>query len=97
MNKLLTSITQGKGLFMFLRAQLSAQIATLVDFAVSIVLNEWFNVYYVYATLCGSISGGVTNCVINYKWTFHTTDCSPYFVMFKYILVWLGSIGINLW
>lgn len=94
---MLSSITQGKGLFMFLRAQLSAQIATFIDFIVSIMLKEWCGVYYVYATLCGSITGGLTNCAINYKWTFRTTDCSPYYVMFKYILVWLGSIGINIW
>lgn len=82
---------------MFIRAQLSAQIATIADFAVSIALNQWFGIYYVYATLSGSITGGVINCAINYKWTFHTDDCSPAHVLFKYVLVWIGSIGLNLW
>ena len=82
---------------MFLRAQLSAQVATIADFLVSIGLNQWFNVYYVYATLFGSITGGIINCTINYKWTFHTNDCSPTHVLFKYILVWIGSIALNLW
>lgn len=50
---------------MFIRAQLSAQIATFVDFLISILLNQCANVYYVYATLIGSISGGLTNCAIN--------------------------------
>ncbi|WP_300727822.1 GtrA family protein [uncultured Bacteroides sp.] len=82
---------------MFIRAQLSAQIATFVDFFVSILLNQWLDIYYVYATLIGSVSGGLVNCAINYKWTFHTHDCSPTSVLFKYIIVWLGSIGLNLW
>lgn len=82
---------------MFIRAQLSAQVATVVDFFISIVLNRWFGIYYVYATLTGAVSGGMVNCTINYKWTFHTDDCSPAHVMFKYVLVWLGSIGLNLW
>ena len=82
---------------MFIRAQLSAQIATFVDFLISILLNQCANVYYVYATLIGSISGGLTNCAINYKWTFQTEDCSPIPVIIKYTLVWTGSIGLNLW
>lgn len=82
---------------MFVRAQLSAQIATFVDFLLSIALHQWCDVYYVYATLYGSITGGLVNCVLNYKWTFRTDDCRPANVMVKYILVWLGSIGLNLW
>ena len=82
---------------MFIRAQLSAQIATFVDFLISILLNQCANVYYAYATLIGSISGGLTNCAINYKWTFQTEDCSPIPVIIKYTLVWIGSIGLNLW
>ena len=31
---------------MFIRAQLSAQIATFVDFLISILLNQCANVYY---------------------------------------------------
>lgn len=82
---------------MFMRAQLSAQVATVTDFLLSILLNQFAGVYYVYATLAGSIAGGLVNCIINYKWTFRTDDCSPIHVLFKYILVWIGSIGLNLW
>ena len=92
-----TCIRKREGLFLFVRAQLSGQVATLVDFFISIVLNQWYGVYYVYATLTGSVSGGLINCAINYKWTFRTTDCSPSHVLFKYVLVWMGSIGLNLW
>ena len=36
-----------------LRAQLSAQMATIADFLVTILLVRLFDVYYVYATLAG--------------------------------------------
>lgn len=63
-------ISQKGGVFMFLRAQLSAQMATIADFLVTILLVRLFDVYYVYATLAGAIYGGIINCIINYKWTF---------------------------
>ena len=46
-------ISQKGGIFMFLRAQLSAQMATIADFLVTILLVRLFEVYYVYATLAG--------------------------------------------
>ena len=66
-------ISQKGGFFMFLRAQLSAQMATIADFLVTILLVRLFEVYYVYATLAGAVYGGIVNCVINYKWTFKST------------------------
>ena len=69
-------ISQKGGFFMFLRAQLSAQMATIADFLVTILLVRLFEVYYVYATLAGAVYGGIVNCVINYKWTFKSTGLS---------------------
>ena len=57
-------------LFMFLRAQLSAQFATLADFILTYVCFKWLGIYYVLATSIGAITGGIINCVINYKWAF---------------------------
>ena len=48
-----------------------------------------------YATIAGSVTGGILNCAINYKWAFRTKDCKLTNVFFKYILVWIGSIGLN--
>lgn len=93
--KLLETFNQSGGFLMFVRAQLSAQVATIADFLLSIALNQLFGVYYVYATFCGALTGGLVNCTINYKWTFHTSDCRPAWVMFKYMLVWAGSIALN--
>jgi hypothetical protein len=64
LKKVARMISQKGGIFMFLRAQLSAQMATIADFLVTILLVRLFDVYYVYATLAGAIYGGIVNCVI---------------------------------
>ena len=51
LKKVARMISQKGGIFMFLRAQLSAQMATIADFLVTILLVRLFDVYYVYATL----------------------------------------------
>ncbi len=81
----------------FLKAQLSAQFASLVDFLFTILLATLFDVYYLHATFIGSVVGGVVNCVINYRWVFQSSGCKKVHVAVKYILVWGGSICLNTW
>ena len=57
--------TKKQSLLVFLRAQLSAQFATLVDFILTFVCFRWFGLYYLLATSIGSIAGGIINCIIN--------------------------------
>lgn len=89
------AISEKGGFFMFIRAQFSSQVASVTDFAVTIILASFFNVYYVVATFIGAVCGGVLNCAINYKWTFKAQDCKKKDVIVKYILVWIGSICLN--
>ena len=73
LKKVARMISQKGGIFMFLRAQLSAQMATIADFLVTILLVRLFEVYYVYATLAGAIYGGSTiNGLLNRKERKHT-------------------------
>lgn len=81
----------------FLKAQLSAQFASLVDFAVTVVLAKCFLLFYLYATLIGSVVGGMVNCVINYRWVFQGSSCKKSFIMMKYLFVWIVSIALNTW
>ena len=96
LRKVARMISQKGGFFMFLRAQLSAQMATIADFLVTILLVRLFEVYYVYATLAGAVYGGIVNCVINYKWTFKSTGKKTN-VAVKFILVWVCSIWLHKW
>ena len=87
--------TKKQSLLDFLRAQLSAQFATLADFVLTFVCFRWLGIYYLLATSIGAIAGGIINCVINYKWAFATKDCQFKWVFFKYVLVWIGSFILN--
>ena len=55
MKQLITAFSEKGGIFMFLRAQLSAQLATVTDFVITIALAQFFGMYYVYATCIGSV------------------------------------------
>jgi putative flippase GtrA len=95
--KSVKAFSEKGGIFMFIRAQFSSQVASATDFFITILLANLWNIYYVYATFVGSICGGIVNCIINYKWTFKTKDCKKQYVIIKYILVWIGSILLNTW
>lgn len=81
--------------FEFLRSIVSSQAASWIDMLLSFTLFALLDITPWLATLCGAIAGGVTNCVINYKFTFHAGDCPWKAVAVKYVLVWIGSVVFN--
>lgn len=83
--------------WVFCKAQLSAQFASLVDFLVTILLVKLLDLFYLYATFLGSVAGGMVNCAINYRWVFHSDGCKKLHVALKYVIVWIGSILLNTW
>jgi putative flippase GtrA len=89
------TISNKGGIFTFLRAQLSSQLASITDFLVTIVLANVFSLFYVYATFIGSICGGITNCIVNYRWTFKSMNVKKRYVAIRYLVVWGGSILLN--
>jgi len=89
------AVSDKGGIFTFLRAQLSSQLASITDFLITIVLANVFNLFYVYATFIGSVCGGITNCVVNYRWTFKAMDIKKRYVAIRYLIVWGGSIFLN--
>ncbi|MBQ8158384.1 MAG: GtrA family protein [Prevotella sp.] len=84
----------GHELWTFCKAELSAQVATMTDFLVTVLLAEGCGLWYVWASLAGSVAGGVLNCCINYRWVFdaHGTKRS---IALRYLLVWGVSIALN--
>lgn len=89
--------TRQRAFWIFLKAQLSAQIASIVDFLTTILLAKLLGLFYLHATFIGSVTGGVVNCSVNYKWVFGSQECKKLHVALKYIVVWGGSILLNTW
>lgn len=79
----------------FGKAQVSAWIASIVDFSITVGLSQLLNLWYGYCTFTGALMGGIINCLINYKWVFHADDVKKKAVAIRYMIVWAGSIGLN--
>ena len=84
-----------RSLSQFIKAQVSASSASVVDFLVTIFLTEVVYLWYVYSTFISACSGGICNCVTNYKWVFKVKDKKKKDIAWRYTLVWGTSIALN--
>ncbi len=81
--------------FTFMRSIASSQAASWVDMAVRFTLFAWVNLIPFVATALGCVAGGIINCIINYRFTFHASGCNVKAVAVKYALIWAGSLILN--
>lgn len=82
-------------IYEFLRSIFSSQAASWIDMLISFAFFSWLGIQPWLATICGAAAGGITNCVINYKFTFHASDCPWKAVVVKYVMIWFGSVAFN--
>jgi putative flippase GtrA len=54
----------------FVKAQASSFIASIFDFLTTVVCKEFFYLWYVTATLLGTIVGGALNFFLGRVWVF---------------------------
>lgn len=94
-DKIKDKMLNGGGLFMFLRSSVSSQIASWIDLGLGFVLFSWVGLYAWLATAIGAVAGGVVNCCINYRFTFHAQGVSARCVAVKYLMIWTGSLLFN--
>lgn len=81
--------------FTFLRSIVSSQCASWVDLGVGFVFFAWVGLNASLSTAIGAVCGGVVNCIINYKFTFHADGVDWRAVIVKYAMVWLASALLN--
>ncbi|MDE5924507.1 MAG: GtrA family protein [Muribaculaceae bacterium] len=82
-------------IFTFLRSAVSSQTSGWVDFAVSFVFFQWIGFTPLVASALGAVAGGIVNCIINYRFTFHADGVDWRAVVVKYAMVWIGSLLLN--
>lgn len=96
-------IVHGGGLFTFLRSSISSQIASWIDMAASFIFFAFVfrGLDFLYrsnlSVAVGAVCGGIVNCCINYRFTFHAKGQSVKAVAVKYALVWTGSLLLNMY
>lgn len=88
-------VVHGTGVFMLLRSMITSQISTLVDYVVSFVLYSVAGLTAGFSAGIGGACGGITNCTVNYRFTFRMRQCSYWAIAVKFFLVWLGSMVLN--
>lgn len=76
----------------FVKAQAASLAATIVDFAVFILLTTVFNCWYLAASITGTISGGIANFLLGRVWVFEAREGRVPLQAFKYLLVWAGNL-----
>lgn len=81
--------------FTFLRSIVSSQAASWIDVISGFLLFAFLGFSPFLSAALGAIAGGVVNCIINYRFTFHAEGCSRKAVGIKYTLVWIGSVLLN--
>lgn len=79
----------------FLRSIVSSQCSSWTDMLISFAAFAWLHLTPFLSTAIGAFVGGVVNCIINYRFTFHATDIPWRAVVVKFALVWAGSLLLN--
>jgi len=79
----------------FLKAQANSLISSVVDFLVTVMLVELFSVWYLTASVIGTVSGGITNFCIGRNWVFGASEGKPLPQAVKYLMVWVGNLLLN--
>jgi putative flippase GtrA len=79
----------------FLRFQLSALMATAIDFLITFLLKENLHFYYTWAVAIGASAGAITAFTANRYWVFKSLHRHPIEQGIRYFLVASGSIMLN--
>ncbi len=82
-------------LFTLLRSGASSQICGWVDTFVSFAVFAFLNLTPWLSTAIGAFVGGILNCIINYRFTFHARGVDWRAAITKFLFVWIGSLLLN--
>jgi putative flippase GtrA len=79
----------------FTKAQIASLLATGVDFLVTVLLVQVAGAPYLPGSATGTISGGVTHFMVSRNWVFNAQEKKWAAQLPRYILVWIGSLLLN--
>ena len=82
-------------LLMFVKAELTATAASVVDFGLAFILSDVIGIYYGLANALGVTSGGITNCCLNYRYVFGDARHDKKGIAWRYLIVWAVSWALN--
>jgi len=81
--------------FTWLRSSASSQVCGWIDMLCAFLAFSVLHLSPFLSTATGAFIGGVFNCIINYKFTFHAYGVQWRVAFFKFAFVWTGSMLLN--
>lgn len=81
--------------YTLLRSSLSSQVCGWIDTLTSFLVFSLLGLSAWLSTAIGAFVGGVLNCIINYRFTFHAVGVDWRVALTKFVFVWTGSLLLN--
>lgn len=81
--------------FTLLRSSVSSQLCGWIDTITSFLVFSFLHLSAWLSTAIGAFVGGIFNCIINYKFTFHAKGVEWRTALTKFAFVWTGSLLLN--
>lgn len=81
--------------YTLLRSSVSSQLCGWIDTLSSFLAFWLLHLTPFLSTAIGAFIGGVLNCIINYKFTFHAFGVDWRAALAKFSFVWTGSLLLN--
>ncbi|MDE5969811.1 MAG: GtrA family protein [Muribaculaceae bacterium] len=95
-SKLKDKVLHNDGFFFTLvRSSMSSQLCGWIDTITSFLVFSLFNLTAWLSTAIGAFVGGILNCIINYRFTFHAVGVDWRIALTKFIFIWAGSLLLN--
>jgi len=79
----------------FVKAQTASVIATVFDFLITVFAVEVLGIWYVSASVWGTVSGGGIHFLLSRSWVFPPSSSRILPQLIKYFITWTGSFLLN--
>ena len=79
----------------FLKSQITAVLATTVDFIVLFIFVEFLQIWYVTSAAIAAFCGALTGFLLGRHWAFISKDDKWHHQGLRYIVIAAGSMGLN--
>ncbi len=79
----------------FIKANIASLISSFCDFLITIVITEVFHYNPFWASIMGTVSGGIINFIIGRYWVFEVHHLNIYHQSRRYFTIWAGNLFLN--
>ena len=79
----------------FLKANIASLTASFCDYLVTFILKHFLQFNPVYASISGTVIGGIINFMISRKWVFSAVESPLFHQGKKYLITWTGNLLLN--